>query len=103
EEELDRLYRESGDRDQLVQWQRIRIATLNAELPGLSKRLAENPEDVAGLTRRAELLIHAGRFESAAADYGRLVALEAEEPWPWYVRACLLAYLDRKDEYREHC
>ena len=55
------------------------------------------------LTRRANLLARVGRFEEAAADYGRAAELDPGDHWRWYLRGCLLAYTSQSDAYREHC
>ena len=69
----------------------------------LAREVEARPDDPQLLAQQALLHLRFGRFESAAPDLARLVQLEPSDHWHWCRRACVLAYLGRTDEYREHC
>ena len=73
------------------------------ELASLSRDVEQNPGSPSALAARAKWLLVHGRFEDADRDYERLVRLDPVDHWHWFYRGCLLAYLGREREYREHC
>jgi tetratricopeptide (TPR) repeat protein len=73
------------------------LARLRAAVP------PPGADSVSALARRANLLARLGKFEEAAANHGRAVALNPGDHWQWYLRGCLLAHADQPDAYRTHC
>ena len=78
-------------------------AVFLAGLEGLKKRQTGPEGEKRVLAARGKWLLTHGRFEEADRDYARLVQLQPTVHWHWYYRGCLLAYLGREQEYREHC
>lgn len=72
------------------------------ELGAVERDLKARPDDTALLASRAKLLMRASRFDEAAEQYVRLVEREPENHWHGYYRACLLAYLGKSNEWRDH-
>jgi tetratricopeptide (TPR) repeat protein len=81
----------------------LRRERWNRELASLSDGVRAKPDDPEPLTNRARLFVCSGRFEQAVSDFDRLVRLAPDDHVHWYHRGCLLAYLGRDAEYREHC
>ena len=73
------------------------LARLRAALPPPGATSAST------LIRRANLLARLGRFNEAAADFGRAIELRPEDHVHWYLLGCLLAYAGEPDAYRAHC
>ena len=81
----------------------LRRQALERELAGLTRDIEQHPGSPAALAARATWLMSHGRFDDAERDYRRLVELQPVDPWHWFKRGCLLAYLGRERDYREHC
>jgi Flp pilus assembly protein TadD len=79
------------------------MPSLEREVAGLTAATDARPNDQALLRRRADALMRGGRFEEAERDFARLIEFDAKEHWFWYLRACMLAYLRREEDYRSHC
>jgi tetratricopeptide (TPR) repeat protein len=62
--------------------------------------LGEPPQQV---FERAGELARTGDWESAAAQFTKALDVYPGEHWHWYLGGALLAYLNRPDEYRNHC
>jgi len=52
---------------------------------------------------RGALRARCGRFKEAAADYLKALELDKNDIWIWYRSACILAYLEDKERYRDVC
>jgi tetratricopeptide (TPR) repeat protein len=80
-----------------------RSESLNRELAALSGDVEREPDSSKALAARAKWLMAHARFDQAERDYERILQLDAVDHWNWFYRACLLAYLGRESEYRDHC
>jgi tetratricopeptide (TPR) repeat protein len=81
----------------------VRQIRWDRELASLSRAIEQHPGSPNAWSARANWLLNHGRFAEAEIDYSRLLELHVEDHWPWYLRGCLLAYLGREDQYRNHC
>ena len=73
------------------------------ELVALSGDVEREPGSPKALAARAKWLMAHARFDQAERDYEQILQLDAVDHWYWFYRACLLAYLGREPEYRDHC
>jgi serine/threonine protein kinase/tetratricopeptide (TPR) repeat protein len=106
-QQIASVYRAWGNPVEARQWiaraRSLQYQSLLKELDQESQELRRRPDDAALLTSRAKHFARAGKFENAATDYDRAMRLGVSDHWAWYVRAALLAYLERDYAYEAHC
>lgn len=77
------------------------LASLNRPteaLAELDQAIAFHPQDSTALSRRAELKLHAGRFEKAINDYSRAISVNPEDWRPMKARADAYLHQGRLQE-----
>jgi tetratricopeptide (TPR) repeat protein len=106
-QETSSVYRAWGRVAEAREWtgraRAIQRVALMKELDRATQEVRQNAEDGAAWAARAKFAARAGQFQQAADDYARATRLGVSDHWAWYVRAALLAYLDRAPAYEAHC
>jgi tetratricopeptide (TPR) repeat protein len=106
-QETASVYRAWGRLAEAGEWttraRSIQRQSLLKELEQTSREVRLKPNDGALWAARAKYSARAGQFDQAADDYARAMRLGVSDHWAWYVRAALLAYLDRGPAYEAHC
>jgi tetratricopeptide (TPR) repeat protein len=102
--EGERLAKEAAERREAeTELAAARQRQWDSELAGLCRDVQRYPGSPNALAARGKWLLTRGRFDEAERDYARLVQLHPADHWHWYYRGCLLAYLGREKDHREHC
>jgi tetratricopeptide (TPR) repeat protein len=97
------LYQAWGRPDQVAPWAQKLQESIAREIADKTARIERTPDKAGPWFERAKARVRAGRFDEAAADYRRGLAIDPSDHWPWFYQGCLLAYLGNEPAYRAHC
>jgi tetratricopeptide (TPR) repeat protein len=79
-------------------------ASLRGELREILRSIVRRRADThQAVARRARANVRLGRFEDAAADFDACTKSDPTDLDPWVQRACILAYLDKRDAHAQLC
>jgi serine/threonine protein kinase len=79
-------------------------ARLRGDYKAVLRTIIEQPADTAAaLQRRGVAHAELGQFREAADDYAQAIELDPSQHDCWYFRGCVLAYLDDRAGYEDHC